>query len=521
MKTHLIAVCLILISGITVAQWQQSGTLSPYTNYENPTKQAKDMISDNPTLPEPHMNANLSEKKPLAWNWDTLTCFDKSTMLFERYIQTFDDNGNILTRTVELRQSSGWINYLKTTYTYTYNGKMLTELEQSWQNGDWQNNLRYTYSYNNYGKLHAVMLEKWQLDVWANISKSTNTYDTYGRLAMVLNENWHFTNWENYRKTIYTYDPDGNILLWTSQLWSNKIWTNDWRYTYSYDVNGNNITILHQNGLENTWLNEWSDTCTYDILGNVNTEVYVTWQINTWVNNTRWTNSYDLNGNLSGCISELWKNDAWKTFDRHLYYTYGSNLLSDVYQLYKDYLWVNVWKYTYDYDFKGNMISYSRDVWQTKRWMYDWRYSYSYDKRGNSLSGEYEKWGEITGWQPGIPDYGLAVFSGKIQIYILYDIYRYTANYITFTSGITDYAVNNNLLLYPNPANDNITIELTLPDTKQKNVIYVSDILGNLILQQPVQQAKTTINISDLSAGIYFIKVNTKNGIIIKKLVKE
>ena len=521
MKKILFAVCLIFISGITVAQWQQTGNVSPYETYESPTKLAKDMLSDNITLPEPHMNANLSQIKILGWNWDTLTCFNASNMLLERYTQTFDDNGNIQSRSVEHRLRIDWINFQKTTYTYSSDGQMQTELEQFWQNGAWENSKRYTYTYTNDGKLQTIMLENWQLDIWINNSKATYTYDINGRLAMVLNESWHFVNWENYRKTTYTYDPDGNMLLWISQLWRNRTWVNDWKYSYNYDVNGNNITILHQNGFENTWVNEWSDTRTYNNLGKVLNEVYETWQINEWVNKIRWTNTYDINGKLILCKSDLWQGDVWMNYDRHIY-TYGLYLLSDLLQLYKDGVWVNDWKYIYDYDFRGNMITHSRQKWLTKLWKFEWRYSYLYDKFGNSLSGKYEKWDLNAGWLPGIPDNGLGVFSQKNQIFLLNDIYRYAANYQTFISDISDLtADNNSLLLYPNPSNDNITIELKLSDAAKNEVISVCDILGNLILQQSLQEVKTTLNISDLSSGIYFIKVETKNGVIIKKLVKE
>jgi hypothetical protein len=521
MKKILTAVCLIFISGIAVAQWQQNGNLLPYKNYESPITLAKDMISGNITLPEPHTNANLSELKTLAWNWDTLICYNASNMLYERYTQTFDASGYILTRSIEKRERFTWVNNLKTTYTYSAEGKMLTELEQVWQNGAWENSQRYTYSYKSDGKMFTVLLEKWQLNAWVNNSQSIYTYDTNGRLVTVLVESWNSSIWMYYRKTSYTYDPDGNMLKWTSQLWRDRTWMNEWRYIFSYDVNGNKLTTLHQNGFETYWMNNWSDTLKYNTLGKVSNEVYVNWQLNTWVYNTRWTNSYDVKGRLILCISELWNVSKWVNNDKHIY-TYASYLRSDLHQLYRDGIWVNDWKYYYNYDFRGTLISFICQAWQIKHWVNDWRYSYTYDKQCNSSSGEYEIWDQNSGWMPGIPDNGLGVFSKTVQIYTLYNIYRYEASSKSITTGITDIEENNSsLMLYPNPATDNITIETKVNDTKQKELISVCDILGNIILQQPVLQIKTNINISDLRTGVYLIKVETNNGVMIKKLVKE
>lgn len=64
---------------------------------------------------------------------------------------------------------------------------------------------------------------------------------------------------------------------------------------------------------------------------------------------------------------------------------------------------------------------------------------------------------------------------------------------------------NNSLVAYPNPATDFITIEL--PGANSINEIEILDATGRLVKQQKVQQNKTSINIADLNAGLYLIKV--------------
>ena len=83
--------------------------------------------------------------------------------------------------------------------------------------------------------------------------------------------------------------------------------------------------------------------------------------------------------------------------------------------------------------------------------------------------------------------------------------------------GINELALSTNI--YPNPVNDRIQIETEL------NVIEVSiyTITGVMVGQQTTDngQQTLTINLSELNSGIYFIKINTDKGEIVKRIIKE
>ena len=93
-------------------------------------------------------------------------------------------------------------------------------------------------------------------------------------------------------------------------------------------------------------------------------------------------------------------------------------------------------------------------------------------------------------------------------------------NYATiFTSCLsTDVAeINveeNNFKIYPNPAEENLTVETIGLIGKQINV-YNS--MGQLMMQQNVSDDKTLLNTAELSAGMYFVNVE---GITQKFMVK-
>jgi len=74
--------------------------------------------------------------------------------------------------------------------------------------------------------------------------------------------------------------------------------------------------------------------------------------------------------------------------------------------------------------------------------------------------------------------------------------------------------------LYPNPA----TNELVIVNPEQgETQIDIYNALGEKVYEQRVTSGiqRTTINIADFSSGIYFLKVNTVDGAIVTKFVKE
>ena len=76
----------------------------------------------------------------------------------------------------------------------------------------------------------------------------------------------------------------------------------------------------------------------------------------------------------------------------------------------------------------------------------------------------------------------------------------------------------NNISIYPNPANDRLYIE-----AEDEIVgITVYDIYGrHQVTETPSHQDMTSVNVSGLNAGIYFVKINTNQGEIVKRFIKR
>jgi hypothetical protein len=90
--------------------------------------------------------------------------------------------------------------------------------------------------------------------------------------------------------------------------------------------------------------------------------------------------------------------------------------------------------------------------------------------------------------------------------------------YRKLLTGIKD---DNSLLrvrIYPNPANENITIEV--PNNQENTEAVLFDLNGKQLASKEFN-GKTIFDISEISAGIYFIEIRTMNAVSRTKIVRE
>lgn len=90
------------------------------------------------------------------------------------------------------------------------------------------------------------------------------------------------------------------------------------------------------------------------------------------------------------------------------------------------------------------------------------------------------------------------------------------------TTGVEQYTIrNSDFIIYPNPANDNITVESTSLTSNPDKMISIFNIHGQLLLLQPIMQQRIGINVSDFASGIYIIKLETGSGVEVQKFIKK
>jgi hypothetical protein len=86
--------------------------------------------------------------------------------------------------------------------------------------------------------------------------------------------------------------------------------------------------------------------------------------------------------------------------------------------------------------------------------------------------------------------------------------------------GVEENVLNDQLLIYPNPANSVLNIKSE--NSLGKSVILITDVLGKTIIETKNNDLyQTSINIEQLSSGVYLLQLKSEKGIIVKKFVKE
>jgi hypothetical protein len=75
--------------------------------------------------------------------------------------------------------------------------------------------------------------------------------------------------------------------------------------------------------------------------------------------------------------------------------------------------------------------------------------------------------------------------------------------------------------IYPNPANDKITIEIKSQNIANRSLLSIYNIQGQLMFDKPIFQRSTNIDISTLARGVYIVKLTTNKNIEVSRFVKE
>lgn len=83
------------------------------------------------------------------------------------------------------------------------------------------------------------------------------------------------------------------------------------------------------------------------------------------------------------------------------------------------------------------------------------------------------------------------------------------------TMGVDEPVASNDILLYPNPTNDVVTID----NITENSTIKIFDSIGKLVFDLQATNKQVTINTANLISGIYLVQVTDNHQKTIKKLV--
>ncbi|MDI3545768.1 MAG: polyhydroxybutyrate depolymerase [Rikenellaceae bacterium] len=121
-----------------------------------------------------------------------------------------------------------------------------------------------------------------------------------------------------------------------------------------------------------------------------------------------------------------------------------------------------------------------------------------------------------------------AIGAGHVWLYTPVNDISYTIEIWNFlkkfrlssSQNINDFS-EHNIQIFPNPTNSILTITFPLQYMNDFNLIEIYNTLGELVYSQKIHslQNQITINLSDLSEGIYFLEILQQNKLFLNKII--
>jgi hypothetical protein len=110
------------------------------------------------------------------------------------------------------------------------------------------------------------------------------------------------------------------------------------------------------------------------------------------------------------------------------------------------------------------------------------------------------------------------IFTNQASIYFDYNLPIVTNNESTIISALArpDFTIDNPVLVYPNPAKNNLTV-----NADYIRSIQLYDVQGRVLETDLVGDAEFNMDISKYANGVYFLKITTDKGIKTQRILKE
>jgi hypothetical protein len=89
----------------------------------------------------------------------------------------------------------------------------------------------------------------------------------------------------------------------------------------------------------------------------------------------------------------------------------------------------------------------------------------------------------------------------------------------TTTNVGIDSWIENSVKVFPNPANDFVNVQCTMYNVQLGADLHVFDVYGKLVQTVPMTGETTSVNVSGLADGMYFVRVTTDAGVVTKPFV--
>ncbi len=367
-------------------------------------------------------------------------------------------------------------------FTVTRNGHgfPLTIQTQVMNGASLENEYFATLTYYQNDSVFEYNLQEWNGSAWSDVvfyekfrsdgqkiesingwysTRSYNTFDAQGKKTENLEQDYINNAWVDFARTLYTYNAN-NLLEGEEYQQAAGGWTTKVNTTHTYTnlvLTETNINYVTEGGQSRTQYSYYPS-------GKIQQELVQNLETGNWVTKTRINYEYTAEGLLSVKSSVNLDDPSFGLRHEYTYNAYGNE---DTYFVYDN----------------------------SDNWTLFYKRFNTYDANQN------------------ITEFYTLAQATRTRAFVNMD--RSVFTWSSFV-GVEKQIKKNTIKIAPIPAENFIQIH----GLENKSTLEIIDLTGKQIAQFEITK-KQAIDISKLKAGVYFAKVITPNGTIIKKFIKR
>ncbi len=347
----------------------------------------------------------------------------------------------------------------------------------------WEGTYKIDRTYDEQGNIIGSLEKVWDKDAGAFLTASNTVwiYDSnIQERDYSLKWNAESAAWDSTTFRLYTFDGNRNKIKRIYYPWNteaNKFEALLLTY-YKYDTNGALVqdSVLKWDAESSTWNNYLLITYEYTEVGLNAKQLTQKWDLTTsaWINSLIIEYKYDENN-----LYIEWSLKKW-------------DITSET--------WIKYLLRTKTNGANGLIEEQLNQMWSVSENAYSSTQHnlYEYDDFGNLIEYIYQKWDNTN-----------SVWKDDSKVYTFFSQHNKTdAEILEMESQIK---------VFPNPAQN----ELSVSGIEEPSTISVHDINGKLFFQRNVNSEITTIDVSNIPVGLYFLEIDNKLQKQIVKFVKQ
>lgn len=363
----------------------------------------------------------------------------------------------------------------------------------------WEDKDSIEYTYENELLIESVT-KKYENETWSDYRRVTYEYDANGNQTLYLSQRFENEEWVNGQRTIQEFDENSSRTLYLSQNWTGSEWETSlfnghYQSSYEYDSEGDVTYRFTQDRdeFDTEWINDRQTFFEYDDDKNLIQFITQNLEDGNWVNSAKTIDEFDTNNHRVRRVQEVWTNETWVN-SRQFLYEYNANGMRTLYnsQRWVEAAWVNSAEFAYEFNSNNDLISYLSKFWNLEEngWDNSLYLVVEYDNENNIAFDVLQQW-QNSEWV------------NLERIFYYYDLISSTPHL-----NASKLVIN----ISPNPAHDNMTIDLKSPASQNGN-LKIYNTLGQLVHSEKLEKGleTKTVKVNNLTAGTYSLQITVGN----------